>query len=204
MKKWLLICTMVLAGCGLFAGELPAAKHAPGGVEKFTGQFEKVATNQAQIPAFGYPPYLVTAGDAGHYNSMTLGWGTFGILWQRPVANIYVRTTRYTNQFLAGSDLFTLSWYPAKHRPVVIQVFGRKSGRDTDKEAVSGFTPVLTPEGAVTYAEADLVLVCRKLFAVPLDKKTLAGLTPPAVPPTDAEWHIQYTAEVIAVYKKLE
>ncbi len=202
MKKGLSVLAMVLTGCAVLAAELPAAKHAPAGAEKFTAQFEKLEAKKASIAPFGYPPYLVTAGDAGHYNSMTLGWGSFGILWQRPVANIYARTTRYTNLFLEGSELFTLSWYASKHRPVIIQVFGKTSGRDNDKEAASKFTPVLTPEGAVTYAEADLVLVCRKLFAVPLDKKNLGGLKVPAVPPTDTEWHIQYTAEVIGVYKR--
>ncbi len=48
--------------------------------------------------------------DAGHRparlrgdcNTMTASWGGLGVLWNKPMATIYVRPQRYTFQFLEG------------------------------------------------------------------------------------------------------
>ena len=34
---------------------------------------------------------LLTAGGISNYNSLTIGWGTIGVLWQRPVMYVYVK-----------------------------------------------------------------------------------------------------------------
>lgn len=44
---------------------------------------------------------------------------------------------------------------------------GTKSGRDCDKDKEAGLTPYYV-EGTTTYEEADLVFVCRKLYAQPM------------------------------------
>ena len=53
---------------------------------------------------------LVTAGDAASHNTMTASWGGLGVLWGAPVATCYIRQSRYTKEFVDGSDLFTLSF----------------------------------------------------------------------------------------------
>ena len=50
---------------------------------------------------------LVTAGTPAHCNTMTASWGGLGVLWNKPMATIYVRPQRYTFQFLEESDRFT-------------------------------------------------------------------------------------------------
>ena len=40
---------------------------------------------------------LTTAAD-GKVNTMTIGWGTIGVDWSRPVFIAYVRESRYTKQ----------------------------------------------------------------------------------------------------------
>ena len=42
---------------------------------------------------------LITAGDRERCNTMTASWGGLGVLWNRPVATIYVRPQRYTYEF---------------------------------------------------------------------------------------------------------
>ena len=51
---------------------------------------------------------LITAGVAGHFNTMTASWGGFGILWHQPFAFIFVRPNRYTFQFLEQFSIFEI------------------------------------------------------------------------------------------------
>jgi flavin reductase (DIM6/NTAB) family NADH-FMN oxidoreductase RutF len=111
---------------------------------------------------------IITAGTPEKFNSMTAGWGGLGI-WKKPVAFILVNPSRYTFQFLEKEEHFTLSFYdPAKYRGVLENVFGGKSGRDTDKVKESGFTPLLTSPG-IAYAEARTIIVCKKVFSTNTD-----------------------------------
>ena len=39
---------------------------------------------------------LLTAGTEERYNSMTIGWGSLGTVWNKDVLTVYVRPDRYT------------------------------------------------------------------------------------------------------------
>lgn len=91
--------------------------------------------------AIGDDWMLVTAGDAASHNTMTASWGGLGVLWGAPVATCYIRQSRYTKEFVDGSDLFTLSFLdPAVWRRQ-LSYLGRVSGRDEDKIKAAGLTP---------------------------------------------------------------
>ena len=47
---------------------------------------------------------LVTAGNKDAFNTMTVSWGGLGTLWGKPVATVYIRTSRYTHDFVEGND----------------------------------------------------------------------------------------------------
>jgi len=105
---------------------------------------------------------LVTAGTKKSFNTMTIAWGTLGVLWHKPVCVVYVRPTRHTFQFMEKADRFTVSFFPRKYREALTYC-GTHSGRDVNKIAETGLTPVAA-DGTVHFAEARLVLVCRKLY----------------------------------------
>ena len=105
---------------------------------------------------------LVTAGSADSFNTMTASWGGVGVLWNKPVATIYIRPQRYTYEFLEKSDTFTLSFFAEQYRSA-LKLCGAKSGREIDKVKETGLTPV-TEEGSVYFDEARLVFVCKKLY----------------------------------------
>jgi len=106
---------------------------------------------------------LITAGNAQHFNTMTASWGGLGILWNRPVATVYVRPTRFTDSFVKRYEGFTLSFFKEQYREA-LNICGRLSGRDVDKVSVSGLTPVKLKDGRMTFSEANLVLSCRKVY----------------------------------------
>ncbi len=141
---------------------------------------------------------LVTAGVRGDYNTMTIGWGGLGTLWSRPAATVYVKKNRYTHEFMEKNDWFTVSFFPAEYRKA-LGYLGSHSGRDGDKVAASGLTPVYL-ENAVTFREASVTLLCRKMYAHDFD----VAKVPPSVaddyyktePP-----HTVYVGEVVEILK---
>ena len=78
---------------------------------------------------------LLGVGDKEHFNAMTIGWGALGTMWGKPCCTVYVRHSRYTHELLEGTDIFTVSFFDPKYKKNMV-VYGQKSGRDTDKEAI--------------------------------------------------------------------
>lgn len=109
---------------------------------------------------------LITAGcEERGYNTMTASWGHLGVIWNRPTSVCYVRPQRYTKEFMNREERYTLTFFPGYKKE--LSYLGSHSGRDEDKVARAGLTPVFG--GDYTYfAEARLVLVCRKLYQAPL------------------------------------
>ena len=116
---------------------------------------------------------LLTAGNRDSFNSMTVSWGGLGTLWGKSVATVYVRTSRYTHEFMDREDFFTLSFFPEACRDKLL-LLGTRSGRDMDKMNASGLEALDCAHG-ITYREAELTLVCRKLFMERLDPAKLEG-----------------------------
>ena len=72
---------------------------------------------------------LLTAGELDKFNTMTVSWGGLGTIWNKSVATVYVRLSRYTHEFMDNNDYFTVSFYPEAQRKT-LGVLGSKSGRD--------------------------------------------------------------------------
>ena len=165
--------------------------------------FRKISPEQIQDNPFaliGKDWALLTAAKAdGSFNSMTASWGGVGILWNKPVCYLFVRPQRYTHEFTEEGDRLTASFFGEGYRKQ-LTLCGRVSGRDTDKVAACGFTPV-REDGAVYYEEARLVLVCRKLYTGKIDpdgffdKELLSNY--PA-----ADYHTVYVYEIEEVLIK--
>jgi flavin reductase (DIM6/NTAB) family NADH-FMN oxidoreductase RutF len=143
---------------------------------------------------------LLTAGDAEHFNAMTIGWGSVGFIWQRPVITVLVRPPRYTHEFMDKFERFSVSFYDHKYRKA-LTILGSKSGRDTGKIALSGLTPEFV-DGVPTFKEANLTVIARKIYRGQLES---AGFLVPSV---DAEfypekdYHTVYFAELVKTVEK--
>ena len=123
---------------------------------------------------FSHQWALATAGDLSRYNTCTIGWGSLGTLWgHKSVATVYVNPDRYTWQFLKDSDVFTVDFFPPQYRDA-LNYLGAHSGRDGDKVAVAGLTPKAL-SGGVTFEEANLTFVCKKLYQAPFERAGLAA-----------------------------
>lgn len=157
--------------------------------------------NQNPFTMIGKQWMLVSAEKNGVVNTMTASWGGMGVLWNKNVVYVFVRPQRYTKEFVDAAGRFTLSFYGEEHRKALAYL-GRVSGRDEDKIGKVGFTPRQF-DGAPAFSEAQRVLVCKTLYARPLDP---AGFMPgtdcDAVCYPGKDYHTMYVAEIEAVYEQ--
>ncbi|MBP7653823.1 flavin reductase [Candidatus Dependentiae bacterium] len=109
---------------------------------------------------------LLTSGEfeAKNFNMMTVAWGGFGIMWDKPIAIIVVRPSRYTFEFIEKFNTFTLSSFSENFRNK-LTVCGTKTGRTTDKIKETGLTPVKSKKiCAPSYKESELSIECKKIY----------------------------------------
>lgn len=164
--------------------------------------FQKVdpkSLNLNPFAAIGDQWMLITAGTKERCNTMTASWGGLGVLWGAPMATAYIRPQRYTKQFVDENEYFTLSFFSENYRPQ-LNLCGTKSGRDMDKVKECGFTVAEGAGGAPYFEQAELVLVCRKRMAMPMDEAAM---------PADVkdkwykgDYHTMYWGEIVEALKK--
>lgn len=116
--------------------------------------------------SIGHEWMLIAAARNGQTNAMTASWGGWGVLWDFDVVYIFVRQSRYTKEFLDGSETFSLTFFPpSEHKNLAY--FGCTSGRDEDKIAKVGYHVAMDHETPY-FEEARAALLCTKLSAHPI------------------------------------
>jgi flavin reductase (DIM6/NTAB) family NADH-FMN oxidoreductase RutF len=83
--------------------------------------------------------FLTVKADA-HLNTMTIGWATVGIVWQKPIMMVAVRNSRYTFGIIEKATDFTVS-VPKDDMTDQLTFCGTNSGRTYDKFHECGLKP---------------------------------------------------------------
>ena len=143
---------------------------------------------------------LLTSGEfsTGHYNAMTVSWGGLGTMWNKPFAQVVVRPHRYTFQFMEQYSTFTLCLFKPEYH-AALDLLGTKSGRDGNKIAEAGLTPIAAcVVEAPIYAQASIALECRKVYWQDLDP---SHFLKPGIERNypQKDYHRIYYGEVVAV-----
>ena len=141
---------------------------------------------------------LVGAGKDGRPNAMTIGWGTVGIIWAKPIFAVLVRYSRFTFQVLEESDSFTVC-VPAPEHYDAVDFCGTKSGRDYDKFSECNLTAL--PSSTISapgIAGCPLIYECKIVHTndvVPenLDANIKAGSY------AQGDYHRIYYGEILAL-----
>lgn len=141
---------------------------------------------------------LITAGNEEKFNTMTASWAGLGILWSKKVATCYIRPQRYTKEFVDNNEFFTLTFFPDGYREA-LTFCGRNSGKNVDKVKETGLTPWFT-DNSVSFKEADLVLVCRKLYAQDMKEECFVDKSVSDRNYPEKDWHTLYIGEIVKAY----
>ena len=153
---------------------------------------------------------LMTTKADGKVNTMTIGWGTIGIQWGKPIFVGYVRESRHTRTMLDTNGEFTVNVPVGEVDKKVLGYCGTKSGRDTDKIADLNLTleePVSISVPGIR--ELPLTLECKVIYvqkedlnAIPED--ILDRYYPEADQPIYSgetrDYHIAYYGEIVNAY----
>lgn len=153
---------------------------------------------------------LLTARDGDKVNPMTIGWGTIGVEWGRPIFIAFVREHRYTRELLDKNPEFTVNVPLDGCDPKILAVCGTQSGRNLDKVAELTLTPVESEVVSVPgFRELPLTLECRVIYrqaqeipaiAEPWRTKYYPQDVPGDFPGSNRDYHIAYYGEIVNAY----
>jgi len=140
----------------------------------------------------------VRAGEA--LNTMTLGWAAFGIVWQKPIMMVAVRSSRHTFGIIEAARDFTVT-LPDGDLREAIAFCGSKSGRDVDKfkhcrldtaDSRKVASPIIKTRGR--HYE------CRIVYKSAMDPTHLDGNLDRDLYPRK-DYHTLYIGEIVACYE---
>jgi len=142
---------------------------------------------------------LVTQGADGKPNIMTIGWGTMGAIWSRPIFIVLVRPSRYTYSRLEAMSDFTVN-VPPTELAAAASHCGTVSGRDHEKFREMHLTAVPSREvRAPIIQECILHYECRTLHRNDVIPDALAqAIRDEAYP--EGNFHRVYFGEIVAAY----
>ncbi len=160
--------------------------------EQYASQF------LTQLPRGAF--LTVKAGE--NINTMTIGCGSIGYMWRRPVMMVMVGQSRYTYQLMEEAADFSVSLPVQGELKQDLAITGTKSGRDIDKFKESKLTAKSAREiASPIIGECDLIYECRPLFKQIMEADKLSTEIREKFY-ADDDLHVIYYAEILACYTR--
>ena len=142
---------------------------------------------------------LVSVDPVGKPNTMTIGWGTVGIIWGKPIFTVLVRPSRYTHNCMESTGDFTVN-VPSAKMSEIVAFCGSASGRDHDKFKEKGLIAV--PGNAVKSPIIEQCLIhyeCKVVHKNNVLKENLDGRIISSAYKS-GDFHTIYHGEILAAY----
>src|SRR6056297_3079208 len=144
---------------------------------------------------------FLTVKNGSKINTMTIGWGSIGYIWNRPIFTVLVRYSRFTYELLENTDEFTVSVPTKSNLSKALGICGTQSGRDLDKikaadlilqKSLSLETPIIK--------ECDLHFECKIVHKQSMEPSLLnKNIKVDKYPNND--YHVIYYGEIIESYE---
>jgi flavin reductase (DIM6/NTAB) family NADH-FMN oxidoreductase RutF len=142
---------------------------------------------------------LVSQGADGKPNVMTIGWGTLGSIWSRPIFIVLVRFSRYTFSRLEQVGDFTVN-VPPPELAAAVSHCGSVSGREHNKFQETQLTPVPSREVRSPIIQECVVhYECRTLHRNDVAPEALTQAVRDECYPA-GDFHRIYFGEIVAAY----
>jgi flavin reductase (DIM6/NTAB) family NADH-FMN oxidoreductase RutF len=141
---------------------------------------------------------LVSQGQKGLPNVMTIGWGSMGIIWKKPVFTVLVRHSRFTYHMLEESGEFSVNVLPPG-REEVSKHCGTVSGRDFDKFEVNKLTAIPASRLKIPIIKECIInFECQIIYRSDLVPADLAEPVLTAIYGDSKDFHRIYFGEILA------
>lgn len=133
-------------------------------------------------------------------NTMTIGWGSIGRIWNKPIFTVLVRYSRNTYTILEKSKEFTVSIPLNNDLKKELVYCGSNSGRDVDKFKEANLTlldgqKISTP----VVSDCELHYECKVVYQQSMEPATLDnGIKEKQY--SDNDYHVLYFGEIVDSY----
>ena len=136
-------------------------------------------------------------------NVMTIGWGTIGIIWGKPIFAVLVRPSRYTYGLIEETDDFTVN-IPPDSLDEIASFCGTVSGRDHDKFAEKNLTAVPGREvKSPVIEQCVLHYECKVVHKNDVIRDLLSSEIDVSCYPS-GDYHRIFFGEIVSVYGDLD
>lgn len=143
---------------------------------------------------------FLTVKDGDEVNTMTIGWGSISVVWNKPIFMVAVRYSRHTYNIIEKAKEFTVSIPLAKDLKKELAYCGTKSGRDVNKFEECNLTllegqKISTP----VIEECELHYECKVVYQQAMEPATLdEGIKKRFY--LDNDYHVLYFGEIVDSY----
>ena len=142
---------------------------------------------------------ILAMGNKEEHNAMTIGWGTLGVLWRKPIFTVFVSTSRFSHSLMEKNETFTVSFFNKSHYDDVMYL-GHHSGRDGDKISKTNLHLTYTENGNPMFDDAFLVIECRKIYDAPFDYDKIDKECRTMYDGGKMGIHYEYAGEILNVF----
>ncbi len=149
---------------------------------------------------------LLTTAAEGKVNTMTIGWGTLGIQWGKPIFIAFIRESRYTKELLDKNPEFTVNIPYGQYDKSILSICGTRSGRDMDKIGELGL--ILEEPETISVPgirQLPLTLECKVIYRQDQDPDAINEENTRRYYPVPEGWekgdyHTAYYGQITAAY----
>jgi len=143
---------------------------------------------------------FLTVKSGNALNTMTIGWATFGVVWNKPVMMVAVRSSRHTFGIIEAASDFTVT-IPAADMQKETAYCGSKSGRDVDKFKICNLETVNSRQVASPVIKAiGRHYECKIIFKSVMDPAHFDKVYDSSLYPKK-DYHTLYFGEIVDCYE---
>ncbi len=144
---------------------------------------------------------LLTVKSGEKVNAMTIGWGSIGFMWGKPVFMAMVRPSRFTHDMLESTNEFTVA-IPRGDAREALRVCGSESGREVDKLPRAGLSTLPAQKVDAPLLDCPGIhFECKVLYRQDMGQENLNPATGQTWYPS-GDYHTLYFGEIVATYEK--
>jgi len=146
---------------------------------------------------------FLTVKDGEELNTMTIGWGSIGVIWGQPMFTVLVRHSRYTHKLIENTDQFTVSVPFGNKLKRETDYCGTHSGRDVNKFEELGLELIEGKELDTPFIKGnDAHYECKIVYKQDMESDLLSDQAIKDQYYPQEDYHTIYYGKIIGAYKE--
>ena len=143
---------------------------------------------------------FLTVKDGDEVNTMTIGWGSVSVVWNKPIFMVAVRYSRHTYNLIENAKEFTVNIPLNNDLKKELAYCGTESGRDVDKFVECNLTlidgqKISTP----VIGECELHYECKVVYQQAMEPATINDEIKNKFYKNN-DYHVLYFGEILDTY----